>query len=66
MNSKKANVKCISNQGKLFSFPLTIGKVYEEATVIWTEDIQKDGVVRVINDEGKQGEYATTYFELVS
>lgn len=65
MNTKICNVKCIKSTGRLFTFPLTQGKIYKNAKVIWTKDIKEDGGVTLINDLGKKDFYSMQYFEIV-
>lgn len=65
MHSIIVNVKCIRSHGNLFQFPLTEGKIYKNSKVIFSEEIEKDGCVTLINDNGEIDLYSMEYFEVV-
>lgn len=65
MNNKNVKVRCIKSVGRLFTFPITINKVYE-GKLLYTNDIEEDGIVNIVNDLGEKDIYSIKgYFEVI-
>lgn len=60
----RTDIVCVRNTEKNYTFPLTVGKTYKEAAVVWTKNIKEDGIVVLKDDSEVLTLYETDFFDI--